>query len=411
MARLFPFRALLYNHSQAGPPQQTVAPLFDVVDKKLIRRLYRLPYNSMKLTIPLGSLTPRDMGALVYQWLAQGILYAYPRPAVYPYFQDYRDPISGDQVCRKGFVAEIEVEPWNTGSVQAHEETLPHSMDQRMEVLEKTNLVSSPTHGLYSGGEEHIEPLLQEAIDQHLLVDYTDHREVRHRLAVLAQEDAFKTIQDVMAPKSIILADGHHRYSAAVAFKERWPVSYIHHHMMYFTGLETNHARIYPTHRMVYHLEGFSIHFVLQILKGQLQEIGYHKGAIDQAFQDPETALIVMTQQKAYRIGYASLLEEKVNKEEPKALSEWLHYDLLEKQMGIPREEQRSEGAIAYAREADLVMEKVFSGQAKAGFLLKALDTNEVRKAGQMGKIFPPKTTYFYPKTLTGLLLHQIRKR
>ena len=159
----------------------------------------------------------------------------------------------------------LKVYDWDEGSLLRHENTMPFSVNDRIEVLEKTQLNVSPTHGLYTDSKMEIESLMDQAMTLPLY-ETEDYQGVRDVFAVIHDVAVINRITSIIGDKKIILADGHHRYESSLVYKKKREAENPNHtgkegynyHMMWFTNTETDDLRILPTHRIVKNLSDFS---------------------------------------------------------------------------------------------------------------------------------------------------------
>ncbi|HLT74566.1 MAG TPA: DUF1015 domain-containing protein, partial [Ohtaekwangia sp.] len=245
MAEIRPLQAWRYNRTLAEQIENLTSPLFDVVSEKQRQNLYRNPYNSIHINLPQPPFPADRAGLLLEAWKKEGIIIQDRLPAIYVYYQYFTLPGLNEELCRKGFICNIRLYPWHEEVILRHENTIPHSVNDRIEMLEKTELNSSPTHGLYTDDQFELEQYMDEAIRNPVL-ETEDYQGVRDVLAVIHDARVISKFIEAIKSQKIILADGHHRYEGALAHQHEQKRRNPNHtgdegynfHLMYLTNTE-----------------------------------------------------------------------------------------------------------------------------------------------------------------------------
>src|SRR6188768_3415551 len=264
MAEILPIRPWRYNRELAKDIDALASPLFDVVSEKQRQALYGNPFNSIHLSVPQPPDAANRAGKLLALWKSDGVLVQDKLPSLYVYYQYFKLPGSAKEYCRKGFISHIRTYDWEENVVLRHENTIPKAVNDRIELLDKTELHVSPTHGLYTDDSFSLEKYMDEAITNPVY-ETEDYQGVRDVLAVIHDAHVIQKFIDLMAAKSIILADGHHRYEGSLAFLHSRKQANPNHtgkegynfHLMYLTNTESDDLRILPTHRLISGLTDF----------------------------------------------------------------------------------------------------------------------------------------------------------
>lgn len=415
MAEILPIKAWRYNSALNEQIEDLTSPLFDVVSEKQREALYKNPNNSIHLSVPKGDNPALEAKATLKHWKAEKIILQDPLPGIYVYYQYFRIPGKDKEHCRKGFIVNIKAYDWNDKVILRHENTIAKAVNDRIDLLKETGFQSSPTHGLYSDPTFELEKYMDEAITQPLY-DIEDYQGIREKLGVIHDAKIIGKFLENIADKSIILADGHHRYEGSLAYRKEKMLTNPNHtgneaynfHMMYLTNSETKDLRILPTHRLFNNI-ALSEQEILSKLKEDFiirelddpQEIGeliiHKKWAFGLVFQD-----------SAYKF---RLQPEKINtymEDMPDAVKHLdlsvLHYFFIEKVLGIPMAEQRFSENLDYERNLSRCHMKVSKGIASFAVITKEISMTEVVAVCQSGYLMPQKSTYFYPKALSGLI-------
>ena len=420
MAEIIPFRAWRYNQQLTGEIDSLISPLFDVVSDKQRQTLYKNPLNSIHLSVPLGAKPAIVAASTLDQWKKDGILVPDSLPSIYVYYQYFTLPGSAREYCRKGFISHIRAYDWEENIILRHENTIPQAVNDRIELLEKTMLHASATHGLYSDPDFALETYMDEAIS-HPLYETEDYQGVRDVLAVIQDAAVIKKFIGMLADKTVILADGHHRYESSLALKHRLGNSSasgkegFNYHLMFLSNMESDDLRILPTHRLIQGLEDFSEEKVLRKLApyftikpvdepDSLYEIILGKPwAFGLVFK--ENSYKVRLQPNAF-LDFHWPFPEEIKKLDLTVM----HYFIIERGLGIPGKEQRQSTNISFDRSFSDCIAKVASEEAQMAIITQDIAMEDVKRVCHSGFTMPQKSTYFYPKIICGFLFSSIRE-
>ncbi|RAV97837.1 DUF1015 domain-containing protein [Pseudochryseolinea flava] len=423
MAEILPVRAWRYNTELATNIDDLLSPLFDVVSDKQRAALYKNPLNSIHLSVPQPPLAGERAAMLLDDWKKNGVILQDKLPAIYVYYQYFKTPGSTRPSCRKGFIAHVRVYDWEDKVILRHENTIPKSVNDRVEILEKTGLHVSPTHGLYTDPTFTLEKLMDEAIASPLY-ESEDYQGVRDVVGVIHDGKAVNQFLSLIKEKKIILADGHHRYEGSLANMHQQKRSNPYHtgkegynfHLMYFTNTESDDLRILPTHRLIVGLPNFSSESVLEKL-----EKHFKVKVIDDATTLPEViagkqwTFGIVFKDTAYKIQLKPESIEKLHwpfPPEVKALDlTVMHYFIIEKILGIAGKEQRKSEHIAFDRNFADCLNRINDGRSQMAIITNEVSIEEVKKICDSGFTMPQKSTYFYPKVICGFLFSSIIDR
>jgi uncharacterized protein (DUF1015 family) len=425
MAEIQPVRGWRYNPALNTEIDDVVSPLFDVVSVRQREALYQNPLNSIHLSVPRveGDTPPFEAAAArLARWRAAGVLRQDGLPGLYVYYQYFRLPGSGREFCRKGFMAHIRAYDWAEGVVLRHENTLPAAVNDRAELLAALQFQTSATHGLYRDESFELEQLMEEAIQDPLCQTEEDYQGARDVLAVIQDAPTIRRFQQVLARQQVILADGHHRYEGSLAYRqarelaagpggstgyEPW-----HYHLMYLTNAASDDLRILPTHRVLRALPGglsdsellarLAPYFMVQP-QAEAQDLPEVIAGRPWAFG------LYLPGGAAYKLRLRPEVHAQLDWDttpEVKALDlTVLHFFVLEKVLGIVGSDaQRAWPGVAYVRGLAECLQQVDRGEARAAFITNEVTMAQVEAVCHSGAVMPAKSTFFYPKTLAGLL-------
>ncbi len=418
MAEIRPLRAWRYNIGLQKNLDLLVSPLFDVVSEKQRKLLYSNVYNSIHLSVP----QKKGVDRVVQGWKSQGIIQQDKLPSIYVYYQHFVLPGSSKKHVRKGFIANIKIYDWTDRVVMRHESTMPTSVKDRVDVLDKTQLNVSPTHGLYTDTTYEIESYLDTAI-RCPLYETEDYQGVRDVFAVIQDLKIINRIIEIIRDKKIILADGHHRYQGSLLYKKQKQVENKSHtgkegynyHMMYFTNTEADDLRILPTHRLISGTDRFSEETLIQKLS-----MHFHIKTIDEAENINEVILGkkwtfgLVVGENAYKlrlkVGMIKLIDWKFPREIKELDLTVLHYFIIEKAFGISGKNQTKSKHISFERNFTKCLQKVRSGEVQYAIITKDISIETIKKVCHSGYTLPQKSTYFYPKVICGFLFGSIKE-
>lgn len=422
MADIQPFRAWRYHQDLSSSIDELTSPLFDVVSDKQRKALYQNPNNSIYLSVPQQPNASEKAAQLLAEWKSSGVVVQDKLPAIYVYYQYFKLAGSPKEFCRKGFVCNIRAYDWEEGVILRHENTIPNAVNDRIELLEKTELNVSPTHGLYTDEQHMLETYMDEAI-LNPLYESEDYQGVRDVLAVIHDAKVIEKFVTLIKDKKIILADGHHRYEGSLAYKQRMQQQNPSHtgkegynfHLMYLTNTESDDLRILPTHRLLKGLEDFNEETILKKL-----EVDF----IIKPLEDADTANEIITGKPW---AFALLFKENAYKvrlkperlvtmtwpfpEEVKKLDlTVMHYFIIEKALGIPGKDQRASAHIAFDRSFGDCLTKVIREEVQLAIITNEVSIEEVKAVCASGFTMPQKSTYFYPKVICGFVFASINE-
>ena len=408
MAKIYPFQPYRYSE-KAGPLSDLVTQPYDKITPAMQEAyLAKSPYNLVRVI--LGPRQPVDSetdnvytraAGFLHIWISSGILAQESEPAVFPYFQEFTVPDSGERMVRKGFIALGAVEDYSAKIVHRHEQTLSGPKKDRMELLRHTHAHFGQLFMLYPDPERTVDAILDEAASAAPLGEVTDEYGVIHRIWKIT--DAAR-IQELMADKKLVIADGHHRYETALAFRNENPnLPGADRVMMTFINMYSPGLQILATHRLVNGIagdnfpEGFLKRAVLDFKVDEIASLDQLKNAWNECGN--RTIIGAAIGNRLFT------LEERDARD---ALDvRILHEVVLGKVLGIDEEAVRDEKHLRYVRGLDAAVEEARQGRAQIAFLLKPTSVQQVADTSFAGGVMPQKSTDFYPKVLTGLTIYK----
>src|SRR3990172_3994860 len=279
--KIIPFRGYRYNRSIVEKLEDVISPPYDQYKEGLVDCLCdRHPYNIARIIMNKESSSDTEQDnrytrskIILDQWVKNQIFIQYEASSVYPYFQNYL--VGKEELCRKGFIALGEVTDYAMRIVLPHERTLAKPKEDRLNLLRTTLADTGLGFMLYSDPAGDIEKLLDQAAAFPPLVNTLDLNQEVNQIWRLSDPRLIREIQDLMSKKTVIIADGHHRYEVAHMFKQevapkvdqdgRW--KFFNYKLMSFVRMESTGITVFPIHRLVYALKGFDAMKLIEGLK------------------------------------------------------------------------------------------------------------------------------------------------
>ena len=423
MAEIKPIRAWRYNDQIINDIGLVTAPLFDVVSEKQRIALYQNPLNSIHLSVPKPPDAANKAKKLLSSWKNDGVIIQDKLPAIYVYYQYFKLAGDSTEKCRKGFVCHIRTYPFEENVILRHENTIPQSVNDRIELLDKTELHVSPTHGLYTDEKFELEKYMDAAISNPIY-EAEDYQGVRDVLAVIHDAVVIKKFTTALKDKTIILADGHHRYESSLVHMQKCAETNPNHtgnegynfHLMYLTNTEAGDLRILPTHRLIKNLKNFDAEKIISQLSNDfiVREIE-DADTLNEIIVGKKWAFGLLFKDRAFKIKLKPEVFSTMRWHFPEEVKELdltvMHYFIIEKILGIPGKEQRASENIAFDRSFSDCLTQVIKGESQMAIITQEVSIEEVKKVCHSGSTMPQKSTYFYPKVICGFLFSSIKEK
>jgi uncharacterized protein (DUF1015 family) len=402
LATLKPFQPYRYT-SQAGDPAKLLTQPYDKINPAMqAKYLAASPYNLVRVI--LGERDPQD-GASdnVYtraakhlnEWTRDGILAQDPKPGFYAYFQDFDVPDTTERATRMGFIGLGKVEDYSAGVVYRHEQTLSGPKQDRLELLRHTRSHFGQIFMLYPDREGSVDQVLAKAAAGAPELDVLDEYGARHMLWPITEQATTQHMAALMSDKRLLIADGHHRYETALAYRNEDPkAQYV---MMTFVNMYSPGLKILATHRVLRNLEGFQAAALLA--KARTSGWSVREGMPD---GDAHTSV---------RIGLVAASRAYVlerTRRDGELDVPVLHAEILGGLLGISEESVRDERYITYVRGIDAAVAEVREKGAQAAFLLEPTPIDDMARIAFAGGVMPQKSTDFYPKLLSGVTIYRL---
>ncbi|HXA02988.1 MAG TPA: DUF1015 domain-containing protein, partial [Cytophagaceae bacterium] len=381
-------------------------------------RLYRNPLNSIHLSVPEKESTP--LSELISAWKLKKIIEQDYLPGIYVYYQYFTLPASEKIHCQKGFICNIRLHEWEENQILKHEAVIPSSVNNRIEILENSEMNISPTHGLYSDPEHSLEKYMDESM---IMPQYElkDTNGVINKLAIIHDKKVIEKFIAVLKNKPVILADGHHRFNASMIYKkqktkergstgtEAWNF-----HCMYLSNTEANEVKILATHRIIGPIENFDQKSFLKKLSEYFEVKKINDiNLINDEISGRQWTYGLILKNEQYILKLKTGLASTIHWNFPKEIKELdltvLHYFIVGKGLNIKEKDQKNSKNINFSHNFTKCIDAVKEGKAQIALITREISIEEVKKVCYSGKTFPQKSTYFYPKVICGLVFSSVK--
>jgi uncharacterized protein (DUF1015 family) len=433
LPKIGPFRGVYYNPQKIADLSQVATPPYDVIAfEEEGRYRARHPNNIIRLILPRGEGGVdryREAARYLREWEKEGVLIRDEKPSLYPYQQVFTSP-SGEIKKRNGFIALVKLEPWGHGRIIPHEETSPKPVEDRLRLTEACGANLSQVFTLYSDPAGEIEGQFAEVWTSPPRYEFRDDDGVFHRLWQADDRRILTEVEKRMRDKTLLIADGHHRYKTALIYRERMrerfpsytersPFEYT---MLYLTPIEGEGLLILPTHRLVTPREPFDLKGFYTALKKyfsfnffNFNDTGGEKAARESFFMALDKKIPGRYSFGLY-IGGEKRYSHIISKEEIKVKDLLKGYPEVLRELDVTlvdgfilkellEVEQEDVGLL---KGRNTALEEVHAGRYRTAFLMNPPSIQQVKRVVDAGEVMPRKTTFFYPKVATGLVINKI---
>jgi len=439
MPRIKPFNGIRYNPDRISAMADVVSPPYDVISAKEQAELYkRSPYNIIRLE--LGEKRPGDdphdnphtrAGQYLRDWLKDGTLLQEQTPAVYLTATEFT--MEGAKHTRWGLMASVGLEPFQQGGILPHEHTYSKVKSERLSLMHACRTNLSPIFAFFSDEHRTMPQLISHASTRPPAIDFQEDRWHRHRMWVIREPELHRLIATDLAQQTIYIADGHHRYETALAYRDalaasraelppNHPANYT---LMYLSSVQDPGLMILPAHRLLpkvapamrrSFLERARLFFKVQPLAtahGQnlspddlLARLGQTEpgAALAVALRDAEAPLLLELLPGKRASLYPTTTPEVMKDIDVTLLTDFIFPEIL----GLSRDQLDDVDCVHYNHAAQAALDGVASGGYDMAFIIKPTPIDAVQRIAAAGHVMPRKTTYFAPKVITGLVMHAL---
>ena len=431
MVRIAPFRGVFYNQNKIKDLSKVIAPPYDVISREEQEKLYRKsPYNFVRLDLSQEA-DYNAVAQLFQDWQGQGVFVRDEAPAIY--FLTHRFTLKGgDEKVRQGFFALSRLEDFSTGVIRPHEKTLDAPKEDRLRLMLASQAQLSPIFTLYAQPKQTINRMLATAVEGVApFLEVTQDNGDVCSLWRIVDVELIKKLQQDMNDQPLLIADGHHRYEATLNYRNQMRDQHPQHTgreafnyvMVYFANMNDDNVVILPTHRLV---RGYVTQPFLQLeetlrkffyleqypktVEGKgwflkaLKSGGQKQRLIGASFKRDPRYLILRLKNKRIMQRLVKDLSAPLRELDVTAL----HLLILEHILGLSPEQQTNPENIRYSQDEETVLQALEKEDFQAAFILNPPKKEDILTVTDNGEKMPQKSTYFYPKLISGLIVNKI---
>ncbi len=437
MAKIIPFKGLRYDEKKVGKLSDVVTPPYDIISPAQQSEYYKKHENSV-IRLEYGAQYESDTdtdnrytraASFLNEWLDNGVLKFEDKACIYLYEQRFSH--MGQTLTYRGFLTLTQLEEFSKGIVLPHEETLSKAKTDRFNLMSTTHANFSPIYCLYMDEKLKIRNIMEQITTKEPDVSFiSDEDSIEQNLWIVRDDAVIEEIQNCFADKQLFIADGHHRYETALNFRNKlreenpdWKEDDLFNYvMMMLVDMDDPGLVVFPTHRLVNNVK-LDEAMAVSLLKDDfnIDKIIVSKNT-DELLETIEKDLVTLQEKKGYALYFGadyyyrlSLADEsvmaKVLPEKSCAYQNLdvtiLHTLILDKVYGIDTENLANQSNLTYTRDAVEAIEEVKKGNQQCAFILNPTKVREIKDVSLAGEKMPQKSTYFYPKLVTGIVMNK----
>lgn len=431
LAKITPFRGIIYNQKKVGDLSKVVAPPYDTISYKQQEQYYQTSkYNVVRLI--LGKESPGDRpwdnkytraAQYLKDWLEKDVLKRDNHPAIYTYDEQFM--LEEESRHRWGFIALLKLEEFTSGKVLPHERTLPGPKADRLRLMQTTQANLCQVLGLYSDPQKETDKLLESPMETEPLINITDENNIKHRLWRATNSELIDKLTQLMKDKTIYIADGHHRYETALNYQREMrektkdrsgkaPFDYV---MVMLVNMDREGLIILPTHRLIkkkdFHPAKLE-HQIMQYFDIEAVPLNRLLAQMRARGEESHTFGVYLGERQSYLLTLRSesILDKLLG---PTHSKEWRRLDvvilqtlLIEHILAIDSQKPAKSAEISFTEDEMEAKGLVDEGRYQVAFFLNPTKIEQVKKIADQREKMPQKSTYFYPKLLSGLVINKL---
>ncbi len=431
------FTALRFSPEIVGNISDCISPPYDVIDDETGKQLYgKNQYNIVRIIKDQS--TPADTpevnqytraAQFLATWLQKGVLKPDSKGAIYAYIQDF--DMESQHFSRSAFIALGKLRQFGHG-VEPHEKTLDAPKADRLKLMRATAAQFGQIFMLYDDPEKIADKIIEKNMKAQPLIDFNDENNVRHRLLAIDDPGDIKTIAAMMADKGTVIADGHHRYETALNYYHETKNPAAEYRMMAFVNMQNKGLIILPTHRLITGVADFDIQELISAIKADFDITQYtftDDGQKTQArqkmfkhlkedFKKGKSTVGIYAASKVFYVAafanFSSMdsITPKMSLAAKKLDVNIIHKLIFEKVLGIGDKQLAEQSNIEYIKAignaVPCSIAGVDSAQSQAVFFMNPTRIEQVMGVAEAGEKMPQKSTFFYPKIYTGLVINKL---
>ena len=423
MATLKGMRALRFSE-KAGEIAKLCCPPYDIIsEEQRLGYIAENEHNVIRLELPKGEEPYKEAGSILAKWLEEGIL-TRDEESLYVYEEEFT--VGADTMKVKGIIGRVKLEEFSKGIVLPHEETLSKAKEDRLNLMKATGCNFSQIYSLYMDDGNKTRPQVDELSKGAPEIEFADEAGVIHRLWKTSDAETIAKIAADFEDRKLYIADGHHRYETGINYrnymrenglaKEGDECDYI---MMMLVEMENEGLKVFPTHRLVRDLPDFSKEKLLEAASEyfditSLTGVESIEPELERYYHEGKKAFALFCGGDSYDmlvLKDISVMENVLPgcSDALRGLDvSVLHSLVLERSMGIDKANMAAQINLTYTKIFEEAIDGVNNGNFQCAFILNPTRVSEIRDVAQAGEKMPQKSTYFYPKLITGLVMNKL---
>jgi uncharacterized protein (DUF1015 family) len=434
LAQIRPFAGVRYSRSKGFDPSDLIAPPYDVLDENGKRALQSRQIHNI-VAVDLPHLPAKTVGPdsayaaandTLQSWLADRILTRDPKPAIYPYSQTYTH---GDRTFhRHGMIALVKLSPFGEGHVVPHEKTYPDAIEDRLKLTRATRMQLSPIFGLFSDPRSQVTGLLYKNLGKPEMSATLNG--VQNDLWTVIDSETENSVIDLMGARPVYIADGHHRYTMALQYQKEIaqahgsplpPAHPANFCLFVLVGMQDDGLLILPTHRLISGLKTFDVEVMRKVLApvANVTDVNIAEDQlphyIDNTLPKQPAATFGLFDGRTRKTHQITFIDPDVLKSvDPAHSPAWRQLDVAIVQRYLLDEvlKPKFAGGVdpgrGYTSDSKAVTAMTDGKKYQIALLLKATPLHALEELGKTNEVMPPKSTFFYPKLATGMVMNPL---
>ncbi len=414
-----PFRAITYT-PKAGNPKDLIAQPYDKISPKMQKAYYeKSPYNYCRLTLPTEADKYNVAHQRITSWLSEGVIAKLAKPAIFVSRQEFI--LNGKSFTRTGLIVAMKLYPYSENVVFPHEATYKAPKADRLKMLRTVQKDLEPVFLMYQDPQEKSIQLMAKIAQTQPFIKVTDEYGVHHTIWKVSDPQKIDELQAILAPKAVVITDGHHRYESAVAYRDEmrsktdWTQdSAFNYYMCFLVPVEEKGLVVLPTHRLLKNqrltpevVEGIRSFFNIEEIKPTADAVNAYLSS-----HMGEHAFCVYDGEKAcgLTLRHDRAVYEFINataSKDTKIFDVVILRDLVFGQI-MKTGELDIDETIIYERWTKDALARVDRGEAGVAFLVNPIPAKTVVEVAVQHEVLPEKSTDFYPKLVSGIAMMDI---
>ncbi len=413
-----PIEAVIYNKEKVNI-NEVIAPPYDVIDANYQNELYeRNPYNIVRLILSKENDPYEDAKNNFEDWKRKNILIKTKKPSIFYIVQKYKNE-KGKLIERKGFIARNKIYDFKEKKILPHEYTMSGPKEDRFKLVSATKAFFSQIFLVYNDDKFLIEKMVEKYLKNPPYFDTVDDLGVQNLVWIIDEVDDIKLIQNTLKDKNLLIADGHHRYETSMRYSKEHPenkkAQYV---MSYFTNASDENLIIYPTHRVIEKniepkeiLEKVKKYYDVETIQNKEEFLEKIEQENNKENGQITTGLILKNDENYYVLKLKQGANDEIDAIEPlKNLDLFVVHELiLKKELGFKTDELMAQKGIKYIKSEAVAFNSIKNG-ASAAFIMAYPKMQDILDISNANSRMPQKSTYFYPKLLSGLVINPLEE-